>query len=433
MARILVVEDDPDSAVVMQRMLTKGGGHQVEVTEDAAQVVALCRAGTVDLVLMDVSLTNSRYQGEPVDGLQLTRILKGDPETAQLPVLLVTAHAMHGDRESFLKQSGADGYVVKPIEDYETLLGTLKGCLSRSGGQPTQWGKDGHERGTVESGEGQLDQIADRIHKVSTIPHFALQIVEMVHNPRSSAADLKTILETDHSLAARLLVTLNSTAYDLPAPVDRLLAAVSFVDLSEVTNLALTALIGDMFKKDVAVGSYNRNGVWQHMICVGLGARLVAARAGVENFEEAYLAGLLHDFGIVLIEDYLHEAFVEIVAGVSPKRPLWEVEQEYLGFDHTQLGARVAEHWRLPASTRAAIRYHHDSDRCDGGDKMIVQAVETANFLCSAKGLSSVGTQYIGTPSKSTLRGLSITREGFRVLWDDLDHELVKVQALINI
>jgi len=84
MARILVVEDDPDSAVVMQRMLTKSGGHQVKVTEDAAQVVALCRAGTVDLVLMDVSLTNSRYQGEPVDGLQLTRMLKGDPETAQL-------------------------------------------------------------------------------------------------------------------------------------------------------------------------------------------------------------------------------------------------------------------------------------------------------------------------------------------------------------
>ncbi len=52
---------------------------------------------------MDVSLTNSRYQGEPVDGLQLTRMLKGDPETAHLPVLLVTAHAMQGDRERFLE------------------------------------------------------------------------------------------------------------------------------------------------------------------------------------------------------------------------------------------------------------------------------------------------------------------------------------------
>jgi CheY-like chemotaxis protein len=129
MARILVVEDDPDSAVVMQRMLTKSGGHQVEVTEDAARVVALCRAGTVDLVLMDVSLTNSRYQGEPVDGLQLTRMLKGDPETAHLPVLLVTAHAMQGDRNRFLQESGADCYVVKPIEDYEGFLLTVNELL----------------------------------------------------------------------------------------------------------------------------------------------------------------------------------------------------------------------------------------------------------------------------------------------------------------
>lgn len=431
MAHILVVEDDPDSAVVMQRMLTKCGGHQVDVTEDAARVVALCQAGAVDLVLMDVSLTNSRCQDESVDGLQLTRMLKGDARTAHLPVLLVTAHAMQGDRESFLKRSGADGYVVKPIEEYETLLGTVNGCLSRREGAPTHVGKDGHGGGN--SGEGRLDQIADRIRTVSTIPHFALQIVEMVHNTRSSAADLKTVLETDPSLVARLLVTLNSTAYDLPAPVDRLLAAVSFVDLTEVTNLALTALIGDMFKRDVAVGSHNPEGVWQHMICVGLGARLVAARAGVENFEDAYLAGLLHDFGIILIGDYLHEAFVEIVAGVSPTRPLWEVEQEHLGFDHTQLGVRVAEHWRLPASTRAAIRYHHESDRCDGRHKVIVQAVEMANFLCSSKGMGSIGTPYIGKPSESSLRGLSITREGFKVLWDDLDHELAKVQALTNI
>ncbi|MFQ5803249.1 MAG: response regulator [Candidatus Methylomirabilales bacterium] len=129
MARILVVEDDPDSAVVMQRMLIKGGGHQAEVTEDAARVVALCRAGSVDLVLMDVSLTNSRYQDEAVDGLELTRMLKGDVETAHIPVLLVTAHAMQEDRDRFLKESGADGYVVKPIEDYEGFLLTVNEIL----------------------------------------------------------------------------------------------------------------------------------------------------------------------------------------------------------------------------------------------------------------------------------------------------------------
>ncbi len=130
MARILVVEDDPDSAVVMQRLLTKGGGHQAEVTEDAARVVALCQDGSVDLVLMDVSLTNSRYQGEPVDGLHLTRMLKGDNDTVHLPIVLVTAHAMQGDRERFLEESGADGYVVKPIEDFESFLKTVNELLA---------------------------------------------------------------------------------------------------------------------------------------------------------------------------------------------------------------------------------------------------------------------------------------------------------------
>ena len=122
MARILVVEDDSDSAVVMQRLLTKRGGHEAEVTEDAVRVLALCRSGAVDLVLMDVCLTNTRYEGEQIDGPQLTRMLKDDAQTARLPVLLVTAHAMQGDRDRFLNESGADGYVVKPIEDYEGFL-----------------------------------------------------------------------------------------------------------------------------------------------------------------------------------------------------------------------------------------------------------------------------------------------------------------------
>ncbi len=433
MARILVVEDDPDSAVVMQRMLTKGGGHQTEVTEDAARVVALCRAGAVDLVLMDVSLPNSRSLGEPVDGLHLTRMLKKDAQTAHLPVLLVSAHAMQGDRERFLKESGADGYVVKPIEDYEALLGTVNGYLARRRGKAPQRHKDQHERRNINRGECRLDEIADRICNVSTIPHIAMQIIEMVHNPRSAPAALTTVLESAPSLAARVLRTLNSAVYGLRAPVETLLGAVSFVDLTEVGNVALTALIADIFKKDVVVGSYNRQGVWQHMICVGLGARLVAARAGVENFEEAYLGGLLHDMGILLIEEHLRETFAEILTSLSRTKPLWQAEQEYLGFDHTQLGTRVAEIWSLPASTRAAIRYHHGSEGCEDGHKIIVQAVEIANVLCSSKGRSAIGTACMEKPSESALRALSISRDGLKVLWDDLDHELAKVQALIDI
>jgi two-component system cell cycle response regulator DivK len=74
------------------------------------------------VILMDVSLSHSVYEGKAVDGIKISQILKANPETADLPVILVTAHAMEGDRENFLKQSRADGYISKPVVDHQAFV-----------------------------------------------------------------------------------------------------------------------------------------------------------------------------------------------------------------------------------------------------------------------------------------------------------------------
>ncbi len=130
MARILVVEDDKINAKLFDLVLTRVGGFTVTVTEDAGEVVDLARKGQVDLILMDVSLSNSEYEGVPVDGIDLTRILKQDARTSSIPVVLTTAHALRGDRERFLQQSGADGYVAKPIEDNRALVSLVQELLN---------------------------------------------------------------------------------------------------------------------------------------------------------------------------------------------------------------------------------------------------------------------------------------------------------------
>ena len=71
---------------------------------------------------MDVSLANSVYEGKSVDGIKITQMLKSEPQMASLPVILVTAHGMQGDRELFLKQSGADGYISKPVVDHQEFI-----------------------------------------------------------------------------------------------------------------------------------------------------------------------------------------------------------------------------------------------------------------------------------------------------------------------
>ncbi|NEO87412.1 MAG: response regulator [Spirulina sp. SIO3F2] len=122
MSKVLLVEDDPTNRLVFKRVLTKLGKLEVHCTDDVAEVLDTAHSGQVDLILMDVGLPNSYHQGQPTNGLQITQILKADPETAHLPVILVTAFTMPGDREKFLKTSGADGYIPKPIIDHQAFV-----------------------------------------------------------------------------------------------------------------------------------------------------------------------------------------------------------------------------------------------------------------------------------------------------------------------
>ena len=97
MTTVLIVEDDPINLRVFSKILTKRGGLQVQGTEIVEEVLQLSQSGNIDAILMDVALANSVYEGKPVDGIKITQMLKADPKTANLPIILVTAHAMEGE------------------------------------------------------------------------------------------------------------------------------------------------------------------------------------------------------------------------------------------------------------------------------------------------------------------------------------------------
>jgi two-component system cell cycle response regulator DivK len=129
MKTVLIVEDDQTNARVFSKILTKRGGLDVKHTEDVEEIMEIAQAGKADLILMDVSLARCVYQGKAVDGIKITQMLKSDPQTANLPVILVTAHAMEGDRENFLKQSGADDYISKPVVNHQQFVDQITALL----------------------------------------------------------------------------------------------------------------------------------------------------------------------------------------------------------------------------------------------------------------------------------------------------------------
>lgn len=129
MKTVLVVEDDFNSWRVSQIILTRLGGLVAKHTEKVEEVLQMVQSGEVDLILMDVDLRNSRYQGRKVNGIQITQLLKANSETAKVPVILLTANANPGDKEILLRQSGADDYIPKPVVNHQEFIAIISAML----------------------------------------------------------------------------------------------------------------------------------------------------------------------------------------------------------------------------------------------------------------------------------------------------------------
>ena len=131
MLRILVVEDNPLVAKFYRLALERAGGFQVTCDEDVETILAQVASSTFDVVVLDVSLRNCRYRGQPVDGLDLAQLIRQIPAGQSLPILLATAHAMEGDRQRLLAASGANAYLEKPIYDPDVLVNKIKEMVGR--------------------------------------------------------------------------------------------------------------------------------------------------------------------------------------------------------------------------------------------------------------------------------------------------------------
>lgn len=276
-----------------------------------------------------------------------------------------------------------------------------------------------------------LDLVVQQIDEISTLPDVALRVIEVTNNPDAGAQELKTAIETDVSLSARVLRMVNSSAYGLRTPVTNLQMAVAYLGFRQIRNLALTACISDVFKDDHQVGSYSRRMLWRHMVSVGVCARMVAVRRQIAAFEDVFLAGLMHDIGILLEDQYCNKRFRQMMESLDPSQPLEASERQRLGFAHTDLGAAVAQAWRLPDMVIETIRHHHSSINYAGEYIDAIRCVEVANMLCTYKGIPSVGVDLL-RPAVTAVNALQLSKPDLEALLSDLDDELRRCDELFN-
>lgn len=121
---ILIMEDDPFTQQ-FYTYLFRRTSFEITVTDNGDDFLNILDTREISLIILDINLKNTYLNNEKVDGVQLSRIIKGNKKTANVPVLLVTAYQNKINGRDLLLESGADDYILKPITDFNDLLGKI--------------------------------------------------------------------------------------------------------------------------------------------------------------------------------------------------------------------------------------------------------------------------------------------------------------------
>lgn len=236
-----------------------------------------------------------------------------------------------------------------------------------------------------------IKRITESIIGLPTLPTIVSKMIELVDNPKTSAASLAHLISTDQSLTARILKLANSAYYGFSREISTVNMAIVVMGFNAVKDMGLSLSVFDMFKNSSPAGSFDINRFWEHSIGCGIASRLLAQRYQHRIAGEAFVAGLLHDIGKVILDQYAHKDFVAIMNRASEGAvTLDEAEEAVIGVGHGTVGEWLAEKWRLPLIITQSIRFHHTPWNCSK-DRVPVGMVNLANYLCHISGVGHSG------------------------------------------
>ena len=275
-----------------------------------------------------------------------------------------------------------------------------------------------------------IEPLFQKLGSLCTLPAVAEKVLQVTDNDDSDADDLLAVIEQDPAIATRLMKVVNSAYCGLRNPVADLKTAITMLGVEQVRNLALTLSIGGVFGRPTPVGGLDPERLWDHSVCVATISRLVAVKGKHCHPDEAYLAGLLHDLGLLFTNQHLEKLVPRVMVRLKTGLPLNGAEQQILGFDHAQLGAYVAWRSNFPERIVTAIDYHHDPIDCPEEGRSLTHVVVVANYLATRFERGSIEGRRLPAPPEEVLKPMGLNLSALRHLWAELPEAMAHVSQL---
>ncbi len=242
-----------------------------------------------------------------------------------------------------------------------------------------------------ETAANRIKRITESVLTLPTLPTVVSKMIEMVDNPKTSAASLARLISTDQALTARILKLANSAYYGFSREISTVNMAIVILGFNSVKEMGLSLSVLDVFRNSEADRRFDVSQFWEHSIACGVGARMLARKYYRRLVGEAFVAGLLHDLGKIIVNQYAHEDFTQVMSRVAEKKmDLDAAEREVLGTGHSRIGGWLAEKWRLPSIIVDTIHYHHcpwDAPQ----EPAFIGLIGAANYLCHYNGIGNSG------------------------------------------
>jgi putative nucleotidyltransferase with HDIG domain len=277
----------------------------------------------------------------------------------------------------------------------------------------------------------QAKAIAAKVGDLPPLPHVASRVIELVSDANTNASDLEKLISRDQALAARVLKIANSALFGRRGTISNISRAVVTLGFKTVHFLVVAASTEALFRSNSV--NFKDKLLWEHAVAAALAAGFLARECRYAGIEEAFLGGLLHDIGKVVLDANLGERYQRVVERVYNEGVTFvEAERDMLSFDHAEVGSLVIKKWNLPPILEEAVRLHH---RARGAllDPMLCAIVSLANSLCVKTGIGPERLPELDLGQLEATIRLKLTPERLALIAKHVEARLVEEKELFNL
>jgi putative nucleotidyltransferase with HDIG domain len=246
-----------------------------------------------------------------------------------------------------------------------------------------------------------LIKVVSGVESLPSLPELYTEVVDEVNSAEGSLNRVGEIISKDSGMSAKILQLVNSAFFGLPRQVTNPVRAVQFLGFDTVKALILSVKVFSMFSTpDLAF--YSVDDLWRHSLGTGLRARAIAGQEkwGQELQDEAFMAGLLHDIGKLILVEKFPAQCLKVVEKVGQTNcRVHEAERDIFGTTHTQVGAYLLGIWGLSETIIKTVAYHHSPGSCPGPPAGSLPVVYLANIF---EGKRSAGIEMESLPDLDT-------------------------------